>query len=218
MKILLVAATHFELEGILMELDGIQESNPKVELEFLVTGAGIFYTASELASHLTGKTYDLVMNIGIAGSFGKDPAIGDVVVVSRDYFADFGAEDGPSFLSAFEIGLVQPDQPPYTKGWLVNEPGPALPVAGTFRQCSGVTVNTAHGNTASIKKLVERLNPEVESMEGAAFLHICLSKNIPCVQIRAISNRVERRNRKNWNIPLALGNLSDYVVGILKHI
>lgn len=218
MKVLLVTATHFEIEGILMALPEIAEVNPKLEIDFLVTCPGIFHTAFELGSYLVNHKFDLIINLGIAGSFKKDLAPGDVVVVNRDYFADFGAEDGPAFLNAFELGLVNRDQKPFNKGWLTNEPGPELPVAGIIRQCKGITVNTAHGSTSSVKKVVERLNPEVETMEGAAFMYICLSKKIPCIQIRAISNRVERRNRNAWNVPLAIGNLNDYVIGILKHI
>lgn len=218
MKVLLVAATHFEMEGILMALEEIQEVNPGIQPEFLVTGPGIFNTAAVLSRHLAGQRYDLMVNIGIAGSYKAEFGLGDLVLVNRDYFADFGAEDGPGFLSAFDIGLVQPDQFPYTRGWLVNEPGPVLPASAGLPTGKGITVQTAHGNTASIRKITERLHPDLESMEGAAFLHIGLSEKIPCLQIRAVSNKVERRNRKNWNIPLALGNLSDYIIRFLKEV
>ncbi len=218
MKVLLVAATHFEVEGILMALPEISEVNPSLHTEFLITGPGIFNTAAVLSRHLVIQRYDLMVNIGIAGSFKPTFGIGDLAIVSRDCFGDFGAEDGPGFLSAFEIGLIQPDQFPYTRGWIVNEPGPVLPENAGLPHGKGITVQTAHGNTAAIRKIAERLDPDIESMEGAAFLHIGLTEGIPCLQIRAISNNVERRNRKNWNIPLALGNLSDYIVRLLKEI
>jgi len=50
-------------------------------------------------------------------------------------------------------------------------------------------------------------NPQVESMEGAAFFYACLLEGITCSQIRTISNKVEKRNKDNWNIPLAVKNL-----------
>jgi len=44
-------------------------------------------------------------------------------------------------------------------------------------------------------------------MEGAAFFYACLLEGITCTQIRTISNKVEKRNKDNWDIPLAVKNL-----------
>ena len=55
-------------------------------------------------------------------------------------------------------------------------------------------------------------------MEGAAFLFCCMKENIPCVQIRSISNFVEKRNKDNWNIPLAIENLHKEIIKILEAI
>jgi futalosine hydrolase len=46
-------------------------------------------------------------------------------------------------------------------------------------------------------------------MEGAAFFYVCSRENIPFLAIRAVSNKVEPRNREKWNIPLAIKNLSE---------
>ena len=73
---------------------------------------------------------------------------------------------------------------------------------------NGITVNTSHGNDPSIKKVVDRFHPIVESMEGAAFMFACENERIPYVQIRAVSNFVEKRNKDKWNIPLAIENLN----------
>jgi futalosine hydrolase len=56
--------------------------------------------------------------------------------------------------------------------------------------------------------LVRRFDPDIETMEGASFFYICRRESIPFFAVRSISNRVERRNRASWNIPLALENLS----------
>ncbi|MNH40683.1 Futalosine hydrolase [compost metagenome] len=60
----------------------------------------------------------------------------------------------------------------------------------------------------SIAKALKLFPAEVESMEGAAFFYVCLSEGVKCVQLRSISNYVERRNRESWNIPLAIKNLN----------
>ncbi len=52
-------------------------------------------------------------------------------------------------------------------------------------------------------------------MEGATFFYICTGEKIPFLALRSISNRVEPRNKKNWNIPLALDNLSEKLKEII---
>ena len=55
-------------------------------------------------------------------------------------------------------------------------------------------------------------------MEGASFLYACRMNNIACLQIRAISNRVERRNKESWDIENSLENLTEKLIEILNTI
>ena len=75
-----------------------------------------------------------------------------------------------------------------------------------------------HGNKRSITEIINRLNPDIENMEGAAFFQVCNTFNVPCIQIRAISNKVERRNKDNWNLPLAIKNLNNKLVEIISEL
>ena len=87
-----------------------------------------------------------------------------------------------------------------------------------LKQVRGITVNTVHGNRQSIGAITERLRPQVESMEGAAFFYACNDARLPSLQLRAISNTVEERNTANWNIPVAVENLNKHLVGLLESI
>ena len=87
-----------------------------------------------------------------------------------------------------------------------------------LQKVKGITVNTVHGNEESIAEIVNRLNPDVESMEGAAFFKVCKEFAVPCIQIRAISNNVEKRNKANWNMSLAIGNLNNQVARIIMEL
>jgi futalosine hydrolase len=55
-------------------------------------------------------------------------------------------------------------------------------------------------------------------MEGAAVFKVCNEFFIPCIQIRAISNKVEKRNKENWNMPLAIRNLNNQVAKIIMKL
>lgn len=194
MKILIVAATNDEIQL----LKDVNLLNHKID--FLVTGPGMVSTTYELTKHLTKNTCELAINCGIAGSFDKSISIGEVVSVKEDTFSEPGAEDGDAFLTLSELGLVGKVK---FKNKFQLQPLSAM----QLKEVRGITVNTVHGDDKSIQTIITRLKPQIESMEGAAFFYVCEKENIPSLQIRSISNYIERRNKANWNIPLALENL-----------
>jgi futalosine hydrolase len=48
-------------------------------------------------------------------------------------------------------------------------------------------------------------------MEGAAVYFVCNEMNIPVIQIRAISNYIEPRNKSNWDIKKAIKSLEEFI-------
>jgi futalosine hydrolase len=58
--------------------------------------------------------------------------------------------------------------------------------------------------------------PQVESMEGAAFMYACLLHGVPFAQVRGVSNRVERRNRAAWRLDEAIARLNDVAADLLE--
>ena len=192
MEILLVAATEQEINRSLF-----------TDKSIFISGVGMVNTTYALTKHLSAHFYDLVINMGVAGCFSSVIKIGDVVEVVEDRFSEIGFEDGMEFeqFSNFEITNT-------------------FKVEGNtnLQQVKGITVNTVHGNEASILKIVSRFNPDVESMEGAAVFKVCKEFNIPCVQIRAISNKVDKRNKANWDIPLAIQNLNTTLSRIITEL
>jgi futalosine hydrolase len=114
-----------------------------------------------------------------------------------------------------DIGLRDPDPFPFSNADIVNEAPPDLPGLTALPQVSGITVNTVHGDEPSIASVVDRCRPDVESMEGAAFMYACRVHGVPFAQIRAVSNRVERRNRAAWDIPGAIAALNRVALELL---
>lgn len=205
MKILFVTATEAEIESIR------NISSDVHQLEFLVTGAGMVATTYELTRFLTSVKFDLAINCGIAGSFDKSISIGETVFVQDDFFSELGAEDDLQFLTIDSIGLEGITT-------IHNKSDEKFPVLNRFRKVKSITVNTVHGNEKSISSVMERLHPDIETMEGAAFYFVCEKEKIPCIQIRSISNYVEKRNRGTWNIPLALQSSFESVKQLLNEI
>jgi len=203
MKILIVAATKAELTFFYQHFnlpDGYFVESKNFDL--LITGVGMVATAFALGKHLSSK-YSLVVNLGIAGSFDRDLALGTVLNITEDTFAELGAENGDEFLSISDLGFGENYYTSKTQKSI------ALPIA------KGITVNCVTGSEKSIKNLIKRLNPATESMEGAAVFYACKQLNIDCLQIRSISNYVEPRNKDNWKIGLAIKNLNDWAIAFV---
>lgn len=205
MKILVVSATDEEIK----HLKEINSHGKRVD--FLTAGAGMIATTHSLTRHLIENHYDLALNCGIAGSFDRNIPIGESVSVSEDTFSELGAQDGPDFLTMDEIGL---------KNMTTTRKSFSSPAIEKLNLLNvrGITVNSVHGEESSIEKIKRRLNPQVESMEGAAFFYVCDKEKIPALQIRTISNYVERRNKTAWNIPLALSSLRAILEKIISVI
>ena len=222
MRILIVAATAPEIGKLIADLrfsvydcdraahitDVWKTTLNQLEISTLITGAGMVPTAFALGQHLAINQYDLAINLGIAGSFDRDIALGEVVEITEDTFAELGAEDDENFITIDELGFGK-------SGFSSTYP---LPAKFNLKKTAAITVNTVHGNEASIKKLSNRVNAQIESMEGAAFFYACAAAGVPCMQIRAVSNYVEKRNRDTWQIGLAIKNLNKFAVDFLKQL
>jgi futalosine hydrolase len=226
MKLLVVAATPMEVAPIVSTFTRVGGAGDRVvqykahghEVDVLTSGVGMVAASAWTARALALRAYDAAINLGVCGSF--DPALvnGRVVQVVTDRIGELGAEDGDAFLTVGELGLVGDDEFPFESGRLVNRSAPTSGPLERLDQIHGLTVSTVHGNERSIANVMERFDVQVESMEGAAFFYCCLTARVPCAQVRAVSNRVERRNRSAWNLPLAIQALNDAASEILRNL
>jgi len=217
--ILIVASTKFEINKIIETLRF--ENKPEfkyknIKIDFLISGIGIPSTTYLLTKKLINKKYDLVINVGICGSFNNNYKVGQVVNVIEDEFADLGITDvDNNFLSLFDKGFTLKNEFPFLKGRLISK---FTKYKINIPEVNGITVNATSGNAEQIKQRKEKFNAVVETMEGAAVALVCINENVEFIQIRAISNPIEPRNKDNWNIPLALTNLSNSIIGILNEL
>ena len=218
MRILIVAATEPEVAPVVERLKPAPTGDTCVDsythgphqVDMLITGVGMVATAAWCSRALTLNTYDLALNIGVCGSFDSFIEPGTVVHVVSDRLAELGAEDGEAFLTLDDLQLSGESE-------FVNLDPPSNAGLEQLPAVTGITVNTVHGNERTIAAVTERFNPQVESMEGAAFMSACLIHHVPFAQVRAVSNLVERRNRDAWKLTDAIQNLSVETLRILNN-
>ncbi|MFO7658631.1 MAG: hypothetical protein R6W78_16345 [Bacteroidales bacterium] len=226
MRILIVSSSHREVKLLKDKLHLVHQHRSYLSghrhgnllIDVLVTGIGGVFMTYQLTKIIGTVNYDLAINIGIAGSFDYFLEQGFVVNVVQDQFADLGIEEKGEFYTLGEKEMFDENSYPFTEEILrslgnfeIDEVEGLIPV-------KAVTVNTLHGSVESIKRIREKFNPEIETMDGAAFFYVCLTEKVPFLQIRAISNFVEIRRIESWNIPLAITNLTDVIVSILDEL
>jgi futalosine hydrolase len=225
MRILVVAATRAEIDPFIAGLRFESEGDSPVSrytrgahrVDVLTAGVGMVATAAWCSRVLATGDYDIALNLGVCGSFDRTLAPGSVVHVVSECFSELGAEDDGAFLTIQELKLLGDDEFPFQGGRMVNAAPPPNLVLRRLPSVDGITVNTVHGNEQSIAAVVERFRPQVESMEGAAFMYACLIHRLPCAEVRAVSNVVEKRNRSAWKIAEAIYGLGETALNILDH-
>ncbi len=203
MNILVIAATESEISPFIH----LPEQQRK-GMDILVTGVGMVATAFAVGQQLAKNHYHLLLNVGIAGSFNRNIPLGEVVCIHQDTFAELGAEDGEHFIDSETLGLAK-----HTFHGVADHP-----MVNGLRQCRSITVNSVHGDERTIAETALRTNAHTESMEGAAVFFAAHQMDVPAIQIRAISNYVERRNKDNWQIALAVDNLNHWLIAFAHSV
>lgn len=236
MKILIVSATQFEVKplldflGVAMPTIGMNHANidfDDKDIQMLITGVGMVNTALMVGRYSLNH-FDLVINVGVCGAFDKQLKLGQLVRVTTDILSEMGAENGDEFLTYDQLNL--PGEHIFSENYTMSNP-----LINSLKKVKGITVNTVHGNEVNIEKVQRLYNPDVESMEGAAFFAAThnsgknvkqiMFENKPTsvsvppsdnfIQIRAISNYVEKRDKSKWQMPLAIKNLNDFLINFI---
>lgn len=197
--LLLTAATKKELAPV------VAHCADSPDCGFLVTGVGPMETAVVLSRRLLehdAAPIEAVIHLGVAGAFPDTGlALLDICLARRQILADFGVclgEDIQPFEQfpppAFELDL------------------PLLARAGAilthhhiaFQQGTFLTVNSCSGTAARGRNLRDRFAGICENMEGAAVARVCAEYDLPCLEVRCVSNFVEDRNPANWKLAEAM--------------
>lgn len=226
MKILICSSTKHEI-NILIEKFGFNEINEDFykiyynnnEISILISGIGMVNTTYNLMSQINKDRYDFIINAGICGSFSEKFKIGDVLNIVYEQFGDLGVDDNGVFKTFFDLNFFNQNKYPFQSGKLFNNTDFHNFVSfNNLQKVCSISVNKASGEQITINKLIEKFNPDIENMEGAAFFYVCLMGKIPFVEIRSVSNYIEPRNKKNWNIELAVSNLNKFLITFLKDL
>ena len=226
MRILIVASANREVVDFARNLEFVHQIEPyyksyrlgSLNIDVLVVGYGSAFTAYHLTRALNMINYDLAINIGLAGSYDHFLEQGFIVNVVQEQFADLGIEHKGNLYTLFEEELMDENEFPFAEGMMNSLGNFEIEEVDSLIPVKGATVNTFYSDPKHIQIMRAKFSPEIETMNGAAFFYVCLTEKVPFLQIRAISHFVEIRRIENWNIPLAIKNLSGSIISILDEL
>ena len=215
--ILAVAATPFEMRPFLDILQG-----EKLSSQTLVSGVGPVEAAVCLTKFLSETTHmpTSVLNFGIGGVYFQpspalQPQILDICLAEKEVFGDFGISlpDKLEYLPPSLTGNIACHMDKHLlrdcRCILLNSR--VETIAGPF-----ITVNAISGTRERGMMLQQRWQGLCENMEGAAIARVCKAFDLPCLEMRCISNRVEDRNVANWRISAACDKAARTAILVVK--
>lgn len=188
-------------------------------------GTGKVNAAAATAVMIDRYQPQMVINTGCAGAYlGSGLSIGNLVVASEEVLADDGVEVAAGWKDLRYMNLPSVEQGGLSCYNLLPLSRHASEKAMRLADYYGVflmrgrsaTVSTCSGTRELGAELSHRWNAVIENMEGAAVAQVCLRCGVDCLEIRAISNMVEERDLKKWNIPRAIEAAQRFVLKYLE--
>ncbi len=179
----------------------------------LCLGVGKIEAAATLSRALCARRPRGVVNFGVAGAYAAGGVdVGDVCLVTEETLGDEGVDVGSRFEDLVTLRLAD------TRVWaadaaLTDAVATALPAQ--VPRVRGVTVSTCSGTDDLAAAYATRVNPAVETMEGAAVARVCELFDVPWAQLRTISNRCGDRERGGWDLRAATARLHTVMTPVL---
>lgn len=212
MRLLIVTATWIEAERLIKDLQ-LREINPNFhsnkdfDTDLIITGVGIPATLFSMFVNIDLRTYDFIINVGIAGSFCEENKLGTLYNVNSDFFGDIGFSTNKGFLPVFESKFNDQFRNLINNGKIYN----TSDYHSFFKD-----ISKANGVTVNIPELKKYNDVDIETMEGAAFMLVCKHFKKNFIQIRGISNIIGRTNRDEWDFKTPIENYSELIVEFIK--
>ena len=194
-----------------------------------ISGMGKVNAAHTATLMLARFDPEALVVFGIGGAYPSSGArIGDIAIATEEIAGDEGVLTREGFkdtgyigipllkTSKSEVYVTYPASEPLVRRSVqsidaLRKPGECEIHTGSF-----VTLSTCTGTTARAKELEERYHGLCENMEGAAIAQVATLHGIPWLEVRGISNIVEDRDLKKWDIPKAAGAVQQAVQHILE--
>lgn len=203
-----------------MEALSLVDKKTRQPCELFVAGIGPLETAVRLTRRLSENRLDiaLVINFGVAGAYvGSGAGLLDICLAECEVMGDFGIchhESYEPFAEQLSVRTVFPLESRY-----LSQAGGILKEQNiNWKRGLFVTVNGATATSKRGAMLRAVHNGLCENMEGGAVARVCEEFDIPCLEVRCVSNMVEDRNLANWQLAAAVQRCGQAVSLLVDNI
>ena len=232
-KIALIAPTQVESRELRHGIEPLPDGAEGVVSKGFLHGRSILFSHCGIgkvnAAHsvtllLEHQKPDILILFGIGGAYAG-AGVGDVVIAVNENYGEEGVMTPVGWKPMEFTGfpLLKSDLE-YFNTFAMDRKISQLAIKASkdigLKVYSGnfITVSQCSGTRKTGEILRERFNGICENMEGAAVAHICAKYAVPMIEIRGISNIIEDRDLKKWNIPLAVSNCSKAVNEVVRRL
>ncbi len=244
-KIGLISSTAIECGKIITDLklkkkkDFFAGSVGNKRIMHVISGIGKTNAAHAATVLIREFSPNVIINFGIGGAYPSSGlGLGDIAIAEKEVYGDEGILQGDGFHTADAIGIpfLKKGRKKYFNEFPLDkkfvkkaicvfkhELHPPIPPllrrddrgvnikSGVF-----VTVSAVTGTDSRAGELEKRFNAICENMEGGAIAHVCAMYGVPMLEIRGISNIVEKRDKSKWEIKMAAENCQRALLHLLK--
>jgi len=169
----------------------------------------------------------LVINTGCAGAYlASGLTVGQLAVASDEFLGDEGVLTSAGWQDLRFMGIpsvmhgtrlyhnaIPLSKHPAEKAMQLADYYGVRLVRGRF-----ITVSTCSGSRQRGEDLSRSFRGICENMEGAAVAQTCLRYGIDCLEIRGVSNMVDERDMKSWDIPRAVEAAQRFVLKYIEEM
>ncbi len=185
---------------------------------FLVCGLGPLNAALGLQRLLlSGSGVELVINVGIAGSYDlEEYPLGSVCRAKAEIWPEYGIRTGDAHVDVRALGFpllgrgksalwnrIDLDAEELSGFKDILHLGPDAP----WNRAVSLSVSGVSGSVALARRLAQGYRADMENMEGFALAYVCRVHGVPFVEIRTISNLAGSRAGSDWNLKAAFASL-----------
>ena len=235
----IITATGFEQSKLLEAVGGIEPtaySHRRIvygkiygkRVAIVEGGIGTTNTAQALTAVLEKQAVGVVCQVGIGGAYPSSGlGVGDIAIATEEIQGEFGVVTESGWENGETIGIPLLDREPPIYNRIPLDPDyvaaaqkSAKSTADTPLTGTGafLTLQNVTGSDALARELDQRFGAICENMEGASAAHICTLYDVPMVEIRGISNVVQKRDLSSWDIPLAATRAQDVLLAMIENV
>lgn len=238
MMIALLCSVHAEAEPLLPRIASARTvtTGSKTIVEGRIEGRDVLLCTGGMgkvnaahASTLLISLYnpEALIIFGIGGAYpGSGARPGDLAVATREIAGDEGVLTAEGFRDTEYMGIPLVNSPNSLNYNIYPAPEPLLDRIRKQRAFFGhggkvldgpfITLSSCTGTTVRSKELEKRHKGLCENMEGAAAAQVAVLHNLPWGELRGISNLVQDRDLKKWDIAKAAEAAAKAVIQVVK--